>query len=180
MNELQKKLKELVKKGELAQEEFDEISTKMEFVEEPQEPEKPISEEPSNEPAPAEKVEEKVDEKVKEEMEPELLPVQDENTEPEVKPEKPQEPIEEKVEEKVEDERLVNLQRKVDDFENMINGYEGRIKAMEDVIASLGEPVKKEEAEEFGNNEKAPSQENAFANDTDSILNRPGMGGVHR
>lgn len=190
MTELQKKLKELVRKGELKEEEFEEISTKMEFVEEP-EPEKPADPEPAKPeeqgPNPAEKVEPKEPE-VNPEPEPEkpaapvvpeapkegeepVLPAEPEQPVPPVEPEKPAEPIS--------DPRVDELVKRCEELKSMVEGYEARIKSMEDVIAKLGEPIKKEE-KEFGNNPRQPEPEGTFANDTDAILNRPGMGGVHR
>ena len=160
MNELQRKLKELVKKGELKEEEFEEIATKMAFEEEPAQPNEPApAPNPENAPAVPEKPEEqpKVNEAPAEPVQPvenpekpaePVIPPEAAPSEkpaeapvnPEATPEQPAEPTPDPKDQIIED-----LVKKVDEAKQLIEGYDARIKAVEDIVAKLGEPVKPEE-----------------------------------
>ena len=77
------------------------------------------------------------------------------------------------------DQKYELLQSKLDELSSTVEGFAGRISEVEDLIKGLGNRVAKPKDEDFGNNARNLETNEEYANTTDNILNRPGMGGVY-
>jgi len=166
VNELQKRLQELVDEGKISKETFEEVSTA-------------IKEDKAEE-TKVEKVDEKVEEKP-------VLPdtpvdtkkeEADENKEDKA-PLPPVPPVDEKVAKEKEEAKEQVQDDKVEKLEKTIEDLVARMTHIEDIVKSLGEVEKVEDKKEIGAVRKPQVDEDDDGATTNSILNRPGMGGIN-